>query len=574
MLVSLLLISSVAGSFALSASKSRGLHRDSVWLLQASEQREDFYRAWFGRPNPQTHVVEKVKDKAFINKNFKAHGALPALMPASVATLKGAFDVEAPRLKVIRVLNALFFASFIFLVGLMGLEVGGGVGALFAALGAASIPRLFGLATVPDFAMSTLLFMTLAPYLLHRARRSALASCGATFAVAAALHTGIIGLFVGLPWLFLVLSRARRVDWGDGFAATPPVPLRNLFVLPVGLAIGFLAYPMIWVDLKDSLNVWLTHFLRIPTEPFSYAGVLWGEHRIPWHAAPYLLMVTTPPVYVLMALAGCRGGPRYRRWMTSARGRFLKHLPFAPGKLPDAADRHGPSSPEVAARAELLRFAKGMLLFTLLLPMIMRGPIFSGADLLALALPWGLVYVAAGAARILPALAQLFPLRWQRYQWGIVGVFVLLLITPPVIEIARFHPLEEAYYSWIVGGPQGARRHGLPRYPRGPMPRALLEHINEATGNKKQSRVKLLISGRDYHHALHLGVTEGAYPKTSRLETSLKRADAIVLPYDDLSKDYEGALTDFFRTFHLRSDLEMITFERDAVPIFSVLIKR
>jgi hypothetical protein len=575
--VSLVALAVGAGWSAWQLAPARGLNRESVWLLQASEQRAAYYQAWV-RPSKAQGV--DIQDPKVIDAAFGPHGALPPLVPALVASAKAFAKPQTPTVQLARGVNAVGFGLFVLLVGWMGLEAGGAIGALAAAAGAATIPRLLGVATVPDFGMWALLTLTLAAYLLHRANRSAWATLGAAAALAAAIHGAVvIAFFVFLPWLFITLGRQGVGERGDGYAATPPVPLRLVWVIPAAVGVGLWAYPFLRHTFKDHFHLWMTHFLRQPADPFLFGGEVWGIKRLPWYGGAATLLMTMPPTWLLLALVGWRGGALYERLMRVRGLGVLRYLPFAPHRLPDEADsHHGPGSAPVEQRGQLLRLARGMLIFFLVLPMLLRSPSFGGVDLVALAVPWLLVYAASGLARLAPVLVDLIPARggmgWHWLRAGVATAFAWLMVAPAALESVRYHPLYEAYASWMVGGPQGARALGVSRYARGPLPTALLEEVAARSGQRGVTTVDFLLSGQGYEQVLGMLSAQRQLSAPMAAVHSDVGAGVVLLAHDDTDPGYGDALQSFYQTFHYARGQEMtlIVYARDAVPIFSALV--
>ncbi|PJB34237.1 MAG: hypothetical protein CO108_28865 [Deltaproteobacteria bacterium CG_4_9_14_3_um_filter_63_12] len=570
----LLVIAVLSGIVAERASRDRGLTNDSMWLLDAANQRIEFYQAWLGRNdlNP--------KNEALITKSFAPNSALPPLMPALVASAKALSASETSTARVAARTNAVFFALFVLFLGLMGMEVGGAVGALTAAIGAASVPRIFGLATMVGFGMSTLFVLTATAYLLHVAVRSRWATLFALLGVAASVHVVFFGFLVWLPWLYIVATRPRREHEGTE-------PLRNLSIIPLGLALGFAAYPYLWFDLKPHLHVFLTHFLRKPAEPFSYAGQVWGHERLPWHAAPFVLLATMPPTLLLLAAAGLRWGQWYRRLSERKLLGFLSYLPFAPVQ-PDAVPDTRLIPPQ-GDQEELLRLAGVMLFLTLLLPLVLRSPYTSGVDLFALSVPWVLVFSAAGLARLVPKAMEIIPWRALMKRFAktaqprrpsnavallhavVTALFAVTLVIPSLFVVARYHPIEESYYSWLVGGPEGARERGLPRNPRGPIPLEVMADIAAETGSSDVS-VGFMLPGRNGDEALNRAAQEGLIQPGWKFRRAVFDSQVAILAHDDLDPRYEEAANNFFRTVQSEPEMTVITYERGAVPIFTVAI--
>lgn len=643
-------IAVASGVIAHQASRDRGLTTESIWLMEASGQRVEYYGIWLGLESDEARSARppqwNEENPELINRTFAPHAAIPPLVPALAATTQAALQNNEPMSLTLGRINAILFALFVFTMGGMCLLAGGPLGAILGAVGAATLPRLFGLGSSVGLGMAAVLVLTVTLYALQRSSQSRWATLLSVLGIAASIHVGVLGLFVWAPWLLTALSRepsSRRGEgftflprlgrrlivvlavvlamvltqgylggylWtmvelvliavglflvgrllyyvffhgkhDDGFAATSELPLRTVLAVPVGLALGFWAYPFLWVETKDHVLLWLTHFLRAPAEPFSFGGEIWGRERIPIHAAPYILAVTTPPALVLLALAGIRGGDFYRRLMEVRLFTFLKYLPPAPSRGGhELRARYKRSAEERAGRVELLRLAKLMLVITLLLPLVFRSPYLGGLDLIAIALPWLVVLTAAGLERLLPLVLHAIP--WEDLLPGegarvgarvMAGtVFTMLLIFPSVLDVMRYHPMPESYYSWVVGGPEGARRQGLPRYPKGPLPLTIFDAVAAEVG-ERPTRAAFMIRGPSYERATHIAMSEKRIPENIALSGPIFDADVAILPHDDLHPDYERAATDFFRTLHTESGFEVLIFERDSVPIFTVAIRK
>jgi hypothetical protein len=123
-----------------------------------------------------------------------------------------------------------------------------------------------------------------------------------------------------------------------------------------------------------------------------------------------------------------------------------------------------------------------------------------------------------------------------------------LVFLGPLAETLRSHPLEEAYYSWLIGSTEGAVAKGLPRYPHGPLPLPAMNALASWGSGRSPHKVALLpkslATERVYARYRRAGA-QGRLPEVSTEDD----ADLVVVVHDDadpayydLAKDVAGSV--------------------------------
>jgi hypothetical protein len=201
--------------------------------------------------------------------------------------------------------------------------------------------------------------------------------------------------------------------------------------------------------------------------------------------------------------------------------------------------------------------------------------------------PWLLVCSAAGMERMMAKVLDIIPWKTvvaRRAKAGagpstplalahaLIGTtFAFILLGPPVVELVRYHPFEEAYYSWLIGGPEGARARGLPRYPKGPVPMNVLHEVVAESGRDRVS-IEFLMPNDVRTRILNRALHEQLAPPGLVIGGQVYNADIAVLEHDDLDPGYEDAVTDFYRTVIHDPSYGYFVYERGSVPLLSIAI--
>ncbi len=354
-----------------------------------------------------------------VNRGFGRVWELPAVVKLANGL---AWALAAPwvgELRAMRLPSAFAFGAAVALVYLLGWMAWGRVGALAAALAFATMPRVFGhahLAASETMTTATFLF---AIYAFLRGLRSPGWAAGAAAALALALATKINAVFLPailLPWAWL---HARRQS------------LRNLYAwIFLAPPLFFLFWPWLWSGAGAKLLRYADFALQHPFLGLFFLGRKWNfvHDAAPWYYPAVITAVTTPPLTLLLALAGAVWSLIFWRRINSV--------------------------------ARLILWAALFLLGVASLP---STPKYDGVRLFLPAMPF-LALLAGGAVATLAQIFGAFALtrmRGDKYEYLSLAVIVASFLLAGALAIAPVHSRELSYYNLFVGGLEGAERHGF-----------------------------------------------------------------------------------------------------------------
>lgn len=219
-----------------------------------------------------------------------------------------------------------------------------------------------------------------------------------------------------LLWLLLRRQAREALRWG-------------IALLGGGLATFFLLWPWLWYDPWEHLKEYLTYHLSHYPVLVSYAGRLYTQ--APWHYAPVMTAITTPLLFLLLALwgtwQGMRRGRRTRAFVGLCWLCLLAH--WGPFLLPGAPKYNG---------------------VRLFLPAL---PPLGGLVTV------GLRYGGLGLARWLRRTPTLG--RYGVSPRRLIGGLAALLLLSEGVALWVYHPFYLSYYNEVIGGLAGAVRRGF-----------------------------------------------------------------------------------------------------------------
>ena len=290
--------------------------------------------------------------------------------------------------------------------------------ALFALLLFLLHPRIYAQSFLnsKDPAFLTMFVLTL--YLLERAFRKDTRGAFILLGIAVGVLTNI--RIVGIMLIPAVLAM-RGLDWfyaGGRPERKPILITAGLFTLAAGLTF-YAVTPYAWIDpigyLAASLNLTVNH-PNVVRQLFQ--GVALFSNELPPHYLPTWFIISTPPLILLLGLAGM-AVVAARAW-----------------RRPGLAFRNGP-----------LRFQLLLLAAFLLPPLaaaLLGSVIYSG---------WRHFYFVYGPFCLLAALGGgwLLAARHGRRLWpvgicGLAGLGLGLL----AIQLTQLHPLQYVYFNFLV----------------------------------------------------------------------------------------------------------------------------
>ena len=243
-------------------------------------------------------LIEEHSDR-FYGVAFEA----PLIVVERVLGLEDIRDVHLSR----RLITHLFFLAGGFFAWLLAYRLfGSRLVALFAMLLFLLHPRLYAHSFFNTKDLPFLSMFMVALYLTHRAFRResvwAFALCGAGAALLANIR--IIGLMLIPAVLGMLALDAVRAARGEGRQGARR-ELANAGAFVAAFAAAFYAVsPLLWSDplnLADALGTMSQHPTHVNTL-FRGEAVRWPN--IPWDYAPTWILITTPPVALLLAALG------------------------------------------------------------------------------------------------------------------------------------------------------------------------------------------------------------------------------------------------------------------------------
>jgi hypothetical protein len=221
----------------------------------------------------------------------------------------------------------------------------------------------------------------------------------------------------------------------------------------------------------------------------------------------------------------------------------------------------------------VLQLAWAMLLLTLALPLLLGTTHSHGVDLLALMVPWCAVYAGVGLKRVIEVVAlrvhSVFAGRgWAR--WGTLSVLSTLgwgLFVFPLMDTKAAYPEVETYYSWLVGGVDGACEMGLPRNPEGPLPPHFLAALIDPNA---QGTLAILAAHPADGAVLERYRQLGLVPQGLTLSAP-ESADLALLRFDETQPDFERYLPDFFASVRVAPAGGVRWVMSHQLPLFGVV---
>lgn len=333
---------------------------------------------------------------------------------------------------------------------------------LFAAVGLATMPRFYGdwfnnSKDVPFACLVALSMYALAALVLRRwAGPGAVVACGLAFGLALGVRPG------GFPLLALFLVSALLLSFAVA-RGDAQRPLTTVLGQAAGVfALAWVVMVLPWPWAHESPLVHPVAAMReaasfTQSYPVLFGGATVSSSALPRHYLLTYLLITTPPLLLVLSLVGLVGG-LVRTWR---------------------------------AAADSLLFL--LTLLWLLLPpvlfVVLRPNVYDGIRHFLFVLP-ALALLAAYGASWLCALAG--P-RWR----GAVTAACLLALLLPVKDLIALHPYQTTYFNALVGGVAGAdgkydTEYWLTSY------REAIAWVNAQAARRPGAVTTVVVAGDDY----------------------------------------------------------------------------
>ncbi|MGB8329550.1 MAG: glycosyltransferase family 39 protein [Polyangiales bacterium] len=415
-----LLLAATAPDLAMSRDESFYVHAAKDYAVWVSELVTD----------PRSALKREAVDRAWVY-NWEH----PALMKLGFALSwlaqkqLGLLPTESLAFRFPGMLTA---GLLLWLIYVWGASVMPRMGALFAALAFASMPRVFYHSHLACFDVPIAFFTTLTAYAYWRALADHrwISLVGLAFGLALATkHNSWM-----LPAIFLIhfLWIRREEARAERLERSSSAWLASMLVIGPLVLIG--TWPWLWHDTWGRLLAYARFHLRHVHYTYQYLGINYFEPPLPV-SVPFVMTLFTVPLTVLcLSVIGVYHRREALRppWMTK------------PG---DTTDRH----------TELLWL--GCLLAPMIAIALPSSPIFGGTKhwitaypFLALFAGWGLLAVIERAE-----LGVWMGLRWPSW------VLAALCLLPGAAETTHSHPFGLSYYTPVAGGVPGAADLGMNR---------------------------------------------------------------------------------------------------------------
>lgn len=428
---------------------------------------------------PGHHIGLTYDEPIYITKSFQAAEWLGALVSgAKVATpeqmerywdargdqqpgtIKLIFGVSSRFLGAVLPVSALTMGRLgtmllsAVLVGLLYWTVAGFWGraaGLVAAVGLLLMPRVWThmhLAALDAPIMALSFCTVMAVYGGARTGRAGwVVAAGVLFGVALGtkLNSFFIPLIV-LPWL-MVLQRWRTLGWTAASLAV------------LGPLTFWATWPWLWYDTYARASEYFLFHLRHYQVATTYLGQVW--ELAPWHYAPVMTLITTPPLMLLLAALGVWVALRGRKgaWPSA------KQSPESAGHCEsEGAQRHRATGTDywTAAFALLLVWGLAVNIAPSMMPW---APKYNGVRLFLPMFPYLAALAGLGFAvvsqRAIEHGARTWGAQIEDFSLKLRVALLLLVMVAGLMAVGYSHPWGMSYYSSLAGGPSGAVRLGM-----------------------------------------------------------------------------------------------------------------
>jgi hypothetical protein len=371
------------------------------------------------------------------------HVPHPPLSRIVSGITKAAFSAFLDKFVAYRLGPALFFSLLLTVLYLWIAEIFSPLTGLFSALALAAIPNMFGFAhiAVTDMPLAAMWFLT--AYCFWKGLESWKWSLALGIVWGLALATKFPALLIPIP-LILWAHLFRRDSYANNIFAM-------IFISPlVMIAIQPYLWHQPFLRILEFLYEGVSRGYRPETNyPIYFFGQSLFSDKLPKYYPFFLTAVTTPETILGLSLLGIAAMMRLK--------------------------------PE---RNIMMLFLFNAL-FILLMGTLPGAVLHDGMRQMLSVYP----FIAGLAAAGFYYLLQLFSGRVQRIKslepikhphGKLAAVLTVLLLFPPLFDLASYHPFELSYYNRFVGGLRGAYDRGLePTYFMEAITPSFLEYLNQ-----------------------------------------------------------------------------------------------
>jgi hypothetical protein len=258
--------------------------------------------------------------------------------------------------------------------------------------------------------------------------------------------------------------------------ALPGIPAAYFAMLPVGILMLVVGWPLMWDDTVDNLLRWLEFHLTHEHYMQHYFGEVLAYPPFPV-ALPSVMTVLTWTLPLLIAFivgAGAMLVAAIERW------RWLR-------KNQDSGQQTESAPVDGSGRAAMQRRSfERLLLISALWPIVLismpETPVFGGVKHWLLTFVFMLLIAGHGVQWLWTVLCQRLRQGNRRGQGAALAaswLLALLVLLPSAQATWETHPHGTAYYNELIGGLPGAASRGMQRQFWGGATRHGLEEVNK-----------------------------------------------------------------------------------------------
>jgi 4-amino-4-deoxy-L-arabinose transferase-like glycosyltransferase len=412
----------------LATAPDLAMSRDETFYARAAQNTAAWIEQLF--EDPAQALSKEAIDRAW-RYNWEHPGLMKLAFAWSFLAQRhiGVFPRESSAFRFPGMLTA---GLLLWLIYAWGASVMGRLGALFAALAFASMPRVFYHSHLDCFDVPIAFFTTLTAYAYWRSLsdRRWVPIVGLVFGLALATkHNSWI-----LPGIFLIhfawLRRDEALASLDHRTSIAWLPS----MLVVGPLVFFATWPWLWSDTWSRIGSYVSFHLRHVHYTYQFLGVSYFEPPLPL-SVPFIMTLLTVSLPVLaLAVTG----------IIHRRGELRPPFRTEPG---------GASS----RRTDVLWV--GCLLAPMLAIALPTAPIFGGTKHWLTAYPFLALFAGWGVLAVTER-AELDC--WVGKRWA-ASAFAVFCLLPGAVQTAHSHPFGLSHYMPVAGGVPGAADLGMNR---------------------------------------------------------------------------------------------------------------
>ncbi len=238
--------------------------------------------------------------------------------------------------------------------------------------------------------------------------------------------------FIVVPWL-LYIGKLRIAAWTTGA------------MVVVGPLTFWATWPWLWYETWSRFGEYFAFHLHHYHVATTYFGTTW--ELAPWHYAPVMTAITTPPMVLVPAVLGI--------WV------WVRTMREDAPRL-QAAEM---ANSEGGWRGAVLLLLAWGLMVNMVPSMLPWAPKYNGVRLFLPVFPYLAGLAGVGFWWVSEAVIRYANTRRdlgiEVLEMKLRGTLVVVVILACVVAVGNCHPFGMSYYSSLIGGPSGAQRLGM-----------------------------------------------------------------------------------------------------------------